>query len=318
MGGEALMATRATVLYDAPGPKGRRLNSILTAITVVVVAVILVLVAMKLNEKGQFESEKWSFFLEGTTWTTYIIPGLISTIGAAVVSIVLAMAIGALLGVGRLSTSAPVRWICGIIVEFFRSIPVLVLMLFAYAVFSLLQLVPSSWLGFSAVVFGLTMYNGSVIAETLRSGIQSLPRGQREAAIALGLSHRQSINLILLPQAVAAMLPAIISQMIIALKDSALGYMIGFVEVVRSGRQLGEYYGAMIPALLLIAVIMIVINMILAKLAERIEVQLRSGRARRNIVAKVPQQKEQGIETKDNAYVDWRAEGHEDLRTTFE
>ena len=227
MGGEALMSARATVLYDAPGPKGRRLNLILTAITVVVVAVILVLVGMKLNEKGQFESAKWSFFLEGSTWTTYILPGLISTIGAAVVSIVLAMAIGALLGVGRLSTSAPVRWLCGIIVEFFRSIPVLVLMLFAYATFSLLQLVPSSWLGFTSVVFGLTMYNGSVIAETLRSGIQSLPRGQREAAIALGLSHRQSINLILLPQAVAAMLPAIISQMVIALKDSALGYMIG-------------------------------------------------------------------------------------------
>ena len=75
MGGEALMSVRATVLYDAPGPKGRRLNSILTVITVVVVAAILVLVGLKLNEKGQFESAKWSFFLEGSTWTTYIIPG---------------------------------------------------------------------------------------------------------------------------------------------------------------------------------------------------------------------------------------------------
>lgn len=312
------MATRATVLYDAPGPKAQRFNRILTGITLVVIVAILAWVGMKLADKGQFEAAKWSFFLDSTTWTTYVLPGLISTIVAAVVSIVFALVIGALLGVGRLSQQAPVRWVCGVIVEFFRSIPVLVLMLFAYAVFAMWQIFPSSYLGFAAVVFGLTMYNGSVIAETLRSGIESLPKGQREAAIALGLSHRQSMYTILLPQAVAAMLPAIISQMVIALKDSALGYMIGFVEVVRSGRQLGEYYGAMIPALALVATILILINFGLAKLAERIEYQLRAGRARRNIIAKVPHQRDVGVVTKDEATVDWHAEGHKDLRTTFE
>lgn len=312
------MTTRATVLYDAPGPKGIRLNRILTAVTLLVAFALVVWAGMTLQSKGQFEAAKWEFFLYSSTWTTYVLPGLVRTIVAAIVSIVLALVIGALLGVGRLSQSAPIRWICAVIVEFFRAIPVLILMLFAYAVFALLQVFPSNYLGFAAVVFGLTMYNGSVIAETLRSGIQSLPRGQREAATALGLTHRQSMYYILLPQAVAAMLPAIISQMVIALKDSALGYMIGFVEVVRSGRQLGEYYGAMIPALALIAVIMILINMGLAKLAERIEQQLRAGRARRNIVAKVPHQPDQGTTTKDEATVDWHAEGHKDLRTTFE
>ena len=119
---------------------------------------------------------------------------------------------------------------------------------------------------------------------------------------------------VLLPQAVAAMLPAIVSQMVIALKDSALGYAIGFVEIVRSGRQLGEFYGAMLPALLAVAAIMILINFGLSKLAERIEQQLRAGRARRNIVAKVPHQPDQGLETKDSVNVDWHAEGHKDLR----
>lgn len=312
------MATRATVLYDAPGPKAQRTNRILTALTVIIIAAILVWVGLKLNEKGQFEAAKWSFFAEGSTWTTYILPGLVSTIVAAVASIALALVIGALLGVGRLSEVAAIRWICGVIVEFFRAIPVLVLMLFAYSVFAIWQVFPSKYLGFAAVVFGLTMYNGSVIAETLRSGILSLPKGQREAAIALGLSHRQTMFHILLPQAVAAMLPAIISQMVIALKDSALGYMIGFVEVVRSGRQLGEYYGAMIPSLALVAVILILINFGLARLAERIEQQLRAGRARRNIVAKVPHQPSAGVTTKDEANVDWHAEGHEDLRPTHE
>lgn len=310
------MSTRATVLYDTPGPKAVRFNRILTVATVLVLLLILASVLWKLGDGGQLDKDKWEIFFYSTTWTTYILPGLLNTIVAAVFSIILALIIGAVLGIGRLSTVRAVRWLCGIIVEFFRAIPVLVLMLFAYALFGLYAVFPSSTMGFAAVVFALTMYNGSVIAEVLRSGIESLPKGQSEAASALGLSWGQTMRKILLPQAVAAMLPAIVSQMVIALKDSALGYMIGFVEVVRSGRQLGEFYGAMLPALLVTAVIMILINFGLSKLAERIEQQLRAGRARRNIAAKVPHQKDQGIDTKDTVNVDWHAEGHKDLRST--
>lgn len=313
-----MSSVRATVLYDAPGPRAVRFNRILTVIISVLLLAIAIVVLWALGNKGQLDGDKWDIFLRGTSWTTYIIPGLWATLKAAVFSIILALIVGALLGIGRLSNQRPIRWICAVIVEVFRSIPVLVLMLFAYTIFGEWGLFPSSQLGFAAVVFGLTMYNGSVIAEVLRSGIGSLPQGQSEAAYSLGLSWWQTMGKILLPQAVAAMMPAIISQMVIALKDSALGYMIGFVEVVRSGRQLGEYYGAMLPSLLVIAMLMIVINFGLTKLAERIERQLRAGRARRNLVAKVPHHKEQGLETKDEAFVDWHDPAHRDLRNTSE
>lgn len=313
------MSTRATVLYDAPGPRAVRINRILTVIVSLALIALLVSVLWALGNKGQLDGDKWNIFTKGSSWTTYIIPGLWATVKAAVLSIILALIVGAVLGIGRLSTHRSIRWICSIIVEVFRSIPVLVLMLFAYTIFGEWGLFPSTQLGFAAVVFGLTMYNGSVIAETLRSGIESLPKGQSEAAYALGLSWGQTMRKILLPQAVAAMMPAIISQMVIALKDSALGYMIGFVEVVRSGRQLGEYYGSMLPSLLVVAAIMIIINFGLTKLAERIERQLRAGRARRNPVAKVPHQPaHQGLETKDEAMVDWHDPAHKDLRGTFE
>ncbi|AGP30939.1 amino acid ABC transporter permease [Corynebacterium terpenotabidum] len=312
------MSARATVLYDTPGPKAIRVNRILTGIVAVALIALLAWILWALGDKGQLEADKWNIFIKGNSWTTYILPGLWATVKAAVLSIILALVIGALLGIGRLSTHRWVRWICGIIVEIFRSIPVLVLMLFAYTVFGEWGLFPSSQLGFAAVVFGLTMYNGSVIAETLRSGIESLPKGQSEAAYSLGLTWGQTMRKILLPQAVAAMMPAIISQMVIALKDSALGYMIGFVEVVRSGRQLGEYYGAMLPSLLVVAAIMIIINFGLTKLAERIEQQLRAGRARRNPVAKVPHHRDQGVETKDEALADWHDPAHKDLRNTSE
>ncbi|MDN5721928.1 MAG: amino acid ABC transporter permease [Corynebacterium sp.] len=308
------MSARATVLYDTPGPRAVRFNKILTVITTIALLAILAWVLWKLNDGGQLDADKWNIFLEGSTWTTYILPGLLATIGAALLSIVFSLIFGAVFGIGRLSTNRAVRWFCGIVVELFRSIPVLVLILFGYAVFGFYGVFPSQYLGLAAVVFALTLYNGSVIAEVLRSGIESLPKGQSEAAYALGMSWGQTMRKVLLPQAVAAMLPAIVSQMVIALKDSALGYAIGFVEVVRSGRQLGEFYGAMLPALLAVAAIMILINFGLSKLAERIEQQLRAGRARRNIVAKVPHQPDQGLETKDSVNVDWHAEGHKDLR----
>lgn len=312
------MSTRATVLYDVPGPRGIRFNRILTAATVVVIAAVLLWAGRILYANGQFEADKWTPFLEGNMWTTYILPGLWGTVKAAVFSILLALLIGAVLGIGRLSENALIRGVCGVIVEFFRSIPVLLLMIFAYQVFAIYGMVPTKHLAFAAVVFGLTMYNGSVIAEILRSGILSLPSGQEEAAKALGLSRTQTMMRILLPQAVAAMLPALISQMVIALKDSALGYLIGYVEIVRSGLQSASWFRNYFTAMIVVAVIMILLNYTLSRLAERMERQLRAGRARKNIVAKVPAQKGQGIETKDQANVDWRDRSHRDLRSTYE
>ena len=299
------MAVRATVLYDAPGPRGRRINSLLTILAAAVTLLAVGWIGWTLNNNGQLTAAKWTPFLDSQTWQTYILPGLWGTLKSAFVSIILAMILGVILGLGRLSEVAPVRWVCGVIVEFFRAIPVLLLMIFAYQLFAIYRMVPPRELAFAAVVFGLTMYNGSVIAEILRSGIKSLPKGQTEAARALGMSHSQTMRTILLPQAIAAMLPALIAQMVIALKDSALGYQIGYVEVVRSGIQTASVNQNFLASLTVVAIIMILINWALTSLAQRIERQLRAGRARRNIVAKVPELPDQGLDTKDNVNVDW-------------
>lgn len=310
--------TSATVLYDAPGPKGRRINLIIAAATVIISIAILAWALSVLNTTGQLQADKWTPFLESSTWSTYIFPGLWGTLKAALASIFLALIVGTTLGLGRLSPNTMLRKICAVIVEFFRAIPVLILMIFAYQLFAEYNVVPSRQLAFAAVVFGLTMYNGAVIAEILRSGIRSLPHGQIEAAKALGLSHRDTMWRILLPQAVAAMLPAIIAQMVIALKDSALGYQIGYVEVVRSGMQSASFNRNFFAALIVVAVIMVLFNMALTSIAERVERQLRAGRARRNIFAKVPEHPDQGLETKDQVNVDWHDPSHTDLRTKTE
>ncbi len=312
------MAVRATVLYDAPGPKGERRNLIYTVITVVLSLAALYWVLSTLGERGQLDSALWTPFLNSQTWTTYLLPGLRGTILSAVASIILAIVFGVVFGLGRLSENVIVRGVCGVVVEFFRAIPVLLLMIFAYQLFAIYNVVPSKQLAFSAVVFALTLYNGSVVAEILRSGIKSLPKGQTEAARALGLSHGQTMRTILLPQAVAAMLPALIAQMVIALKDSALGYQIGYVEVVRSGIQSASYNKNYLASLIVVAIIMILINWGLGLLAERIERQLRAGRARRNIIAKVPEQPDQGLDTKDQVNVDWHSESYTEIRNPGE
>ncbi|MFT4201652.1 amino acid ABC transporter permease [Gordonia sp. (in: high G+C Gram-positive bacteria)] len=272
------MSADATVLYDAPGPRARARNAAVAVAFVLVLGAVAAWVIARLAGRGQFDADMWRPFITASTWTVYILPGLWGTIKAAAVSIIAALVLGALLGIGRLSDHRWVRWICGAFTEGFRAIPVLLLILFTYYLYAQYGLVPPSQLAFASVITGLTLYNGTVIAEILRSGIKSLPRGQAEAATALGLRKSQQMRLVLLPQAVTAMLPALVSQMVIALKDSALGYMIGYIEVVRSGIMSASFYGNYIPALIVVALVMIIINFSLTAFATRLERRLRSGK----------------------------------------
>jgi len=277
------MTSSSTVLYDAPGPRARALYRVFSATVVVLLVAAGYVVYRALDDQGQLTADKWDPFLESTSWTTYLIPGIRGTLLAAALSIVLALLLGAALGIGRLSDHRSVRMVSGFIVELFRAIPVLILMIFAYQVFAEYRLFQSQYLALAAVVTGLTLYNGSVIAEIVRAGINSLPRGQTEAAGALGMRKSQIMRIILLPQAVTVMLPAIVSQMVIALKDSALGYLIGYVELVRQGQQLGAYFQNYLPSLLVVAVIMIILNSALTRFATWLEKRLRSSRRGRGV-----------------------------------
>ncbi|MGK8512300.1 amino acid ABC transporter permease [Nocardia asiatica] len=270
------MSAGASVLFDAPGPKARLRNNVYSVLVVAAVAAAAWLLYRGFAEKGQFTAEKWKPFLEAEVWSTYLLPGLRGTIVAALLSIVFALVLGMIFGILRLSEHRVVRWAAGAVVEVARAIPVLILMIFLFAVYSDYDLFKSEDLALAAVVTALTVYNGSVIAEIVRAGIRSLPKGQTEAAVALGLRKNQLMRLILLPQAITAMLPALISQMVVALKDSALGYQITYVEIVRSGQQLGAAEQNTIPALIVIAIIMIALNGALTLVATRLERRLRA------------------------------------------
>ncbi|MFE0642649.1 amino acid ABC transporter permease [Streptomyces sp. NPDC058877] len=275
------MKNEPTVLYDVPGPRARRRNLLWTLLFLLALAAVLWWVVASLADKNQLEWSKWApFFTDARVWQTYILPALKNTVIAAALAMVIALPLGALLGILRLSDHRAVRVAAGTVVEFFRAIPVLILMLFANAAYSEFTDVSPDTRPLYAVVTGLVLYNASVLAEVVRAGILALPAGQTDAAKAIGMRKGQTMAHVLLPQSVTAMLPALVSQLVVIVKDTALGgAMLGFSELLASVRPMSANYGAnTIACFTVVAVIFVVLNFALTTFASRLERRLRRGK----------------------------------------
>ncbi len=280
------MSGHTAQLFDVPGPKARMRQRIAAVIVGLGSIAVIAWVLSKLGEKGNLDPAKWSPFATPVVWQEYLIPGIIGTLQAAAIAVVLAVALGFLLGIGRLSLIRPVRWISSILVEFFRAVPVLVMMIFSFWLYSYNQIVPPQHLALAAVVTGLTFYNGAVIAELIRAGVENLPSGQQEAGLSVGLTPSQTLYSIQIPQAITAMLPALVSQLVVILKDSALGYAITYLELLNKATQIGTAYANVVPALMVVAVLYILMNYVLTWLAALVERRLsRRGRTSAVLVA---------------------------------
>ena len=253
------------VLYDVAGPRGRRRILIGSVAGLVLVALVVGVAVARLAAKDVFEAERWRV-LTRSDLLELLGRGLGATLRAAAVAMVLAMALGALLAVGRLSRR---RWLAvpaGAWVELFRGLPLLLVILFLFLGLPAAGVTIST---FWALVGGLTLYNSAVLGEIFRAGVLSLPKGQTEAAYAIGLRRGQTLRLILLPQAVRRMLPALISQGVTLLKDTSLGFVIAYAELLRTGRNAVEFLGGpySIPVYTAIAVVYIAVNASLSFLA---------------------------------------------------
>ncbi|KIF67541.1 amino acid ABC transporter permease [Streptomyces sp. AcH 505] len=287
-----------SVLYDAPGSRAKRRNILYTIVFLILLALAVWWVISALLDHGQLASEKWSPFVDDSkVWTTYLLPGLGETLKAAALAIVIALPVGALLGIGRLSDHRWVRVPVGVVVELFRSIPVLIMMIFAYQLYVQFTDVSSDSRPLFAVVTGLVLYNSSVMAEIVRAGILSLPSGQTDAAKAIGMRKGQVMSSVLLPQAVTAMLPALVSQLVVIVKDTALGgAVLGLQELLSQNRTITANYGAnVIAAFTVIALIYIVLNFALTTFAGWLERKLRKARKSTGAVLGAGDAEEAGV-----------------------
>lgn len=265
------------MLYDVPGPKAERRHRVLAVVTVVVVTAIVAAIVYRFALSGQFSAAKWQVFTYTTVWVQ-IAQALGKTLAAFAAAAVLSMVFGFVLAIGRLSDHAWVRRPTLVITEICRAVPVLVMMmLLYYGLPSVGIRMEPYW----AVVLALMVYNGSVIAETIRAGVEALPQGQAEAGYSIGLRKNGVMRLILLPQAIRAMLPVLVAQLVVTMKDTALGFIITYPELLYLAKLMSSSPGRpLLQSAFVIGGIYIVLCVILSACARLVERRMRQSHAR--------------------------------------
>ncbi|MFC0006254.1 amino acid ABC transporter permease [Micromonospora siamensis] len=304
------MSQQNSVLYDVPGPRQRRITLIASVVAgVLLLAGAYFLIYRPLADKGQFSMELWGPLVDPSdenfsqVWDRLGL-GLKRTLTAAALAIVASLVVGTLLAVLRIQLKSltrrrftglatPLSYLLRglsvllsaatrVCVEVFRGLPVVITIFFVARGF------PEFGVTFDSLwylVIGLTIYNSVVIAEILRSGMEGLPGGQAEAAAAIGLSPLQTTRMILLPQAFRIMLPALISQLVVVLKDTSLGFIISYEETLNIGKQIIGVLGNPIQVYVVIGVLFIVVNYSLSKLAQYVQRRLARGRSSKGLPA---------------------------------
>jgi glutamate transport system permease protein len=237
----------------------------------------------RMYDAGQLGYAKWEPFVTPVYIKALLVDGLLKTLQMAFVSIIFAVVFGLVFGAGKLSDHRWISWPCWLVVEFFRAVPVLLLMVFIFYAYGVGDGFGSYW----SVVVALTLYNGSVLAEVFRAGINAVPHGQAEAAYAIGMRKTQVMNVVLLPQAVKIMLPAIISQCVVALKDTSLGFIVAYPELTSQGRQIALFLHNNLMVWVVIAAIYITLNNVVSEIATLLERRLSRGRGASKAIAEV-------------------------------
>ena len=261
----------SVVLGDALGPRGRRRAVVASGVASALALGLLLVALRRFSASGQLDPAKWSLLVKPAA-IRFLLGGLVNTLRATGLALIVAVAAGTLLALGRLSRNPPVRLAAGAYVQFFRSLPLLVLIIFMY--FGVPEL-GVSLSRYCALVIGLAIYNAAVFGEIFRAGILSLDRGQPEAALSIGLRPWQAMWLVVLPQAYRRMIPTIVSQSITLLKDTTLGFTVGYLELLRKAQIIGEYGNNLLQAYIAVAVIYLAVNIPLSRAARHLEVRQR-------------------------------------------
>ena len=261
----------SVVLGDALGPRGRRRAVVASGLASAVLLGLLLIALRRFSASGQLDPVKWSLLVKPAV-IRLLLGGVVNTLRAAALALLVAAAAGTLLALGRMSRRLPVRLAAGTYIQFFRSLPLLILIIFMYFGLPTLGVSLSPYW---ALVSGLAIYNAAVFGEIFRAGILSLDRGQPEAALSIGLRPWQVMWFVVLPQAYRRMIPTIVSQTVTLLKDTTLGFTVGYLELLRKAQIIGEFGNNLLQAYIAVAVLYLAINIPLSRVARHLEVRQR-------------------------------------------
>jgi glutamate transport system permease protein len=267
------------VLFDEPGPRGRRRIAVLTVVISVLILGVLYLAFSRLSASGELSIARWKPFWQ--QWAVkYFLAGLLGTLKVTAVSAVVCFPAGALLAVARSGHNRVVRWVATGYIEIFRSVPTLLL------VYVFLFALPGVGLNLSIfwkLTVPIILINAAVIAEIVRAGIRALDRGQTEAALAVGMTNGAAMRHVVMPQAIKLVIPSLVTQLVALLKDSTLGYVVSYPELMKQANNLANNTKLLLQSFVIVSLIYIVINLALTRLATWLEQRLRQrpgGRAR--------------------------------------
>ncbi len=258
--------TRSSIrdaLYEAPGPKTKRVINIATVLSLAALAFFLYLIVRRFYETGQLASRYWSIFLRGTTWK-FMGKGLLGTLEVAVVAGAVTFCAGFCLMVLRISGSRIARGISIAIIEFTRGVPTLLLIYFFFLVVPSFGIkLPPFW----KVCLPVSISASGIVAEVLRSGVNAVPKGQKEAAMCLGMQPANVFLKVVFPQAFRFVIPALISEMVIVVKDTTFAYVVNYPDLMQNAKVLISNYDALLAVYFVVGIIYIIINWLLNKLS---------------------------------------------------
>lgn len=247
-------------MFDTAGPRAQRWIRIITVLSVLLLVGLFAMAYYQFYASGALAPSKWRTFTEPGT-LRYLGMALKNTMLAAGVAGAAALPLGLLLALGRLSRILPLRWLCTGIIELFRAVPVLLII---YVFMFALPTYGIEASTFAKLVIPITLCAAATLAEVFRAGVLALPRGQTEAGMSVGLTDGQTFRTIVLPQALRIVIPALVAQAVIVVKDTAFGYVVSYAELLQSGRVLIANTGDLVQTYLVVTIVYILVNMLIS------------------------------------------------------
>ncbi|HSU70738.1 MAG TPA: amino acid ABC transporter permease [Micrococcaceae bacterium] len=254
-------------LFDAAGPRARRWIRLATGLSLLAIAGAAAVVVLRFGQAGQLAATRWAEFTQAP-YLLFLLAGLGNTALAAGVSAVIALPLALLLALGRLSVRRPLHWLCTGWIEFFRSVPLLLVVYIFVSGLPQYGINPDI---FWKLVIPISLCSSAVMAEIFRAGILALPRGQSEAGLSVGLRPGQVTRSIVLPQAIRIIVPSMVAQLVVLLKDTTLGYAVSYPELMKTSNNLTAYTNHLIQTYLIIAVVYVVSNVLISHAARYLE-----------------------------------------------
>jgi glutamate transport system permease protein len=256
MSAQADSISMRDALYEAPGPRTRRRILVGTVISLAVATVLVALVVRQFYVTGQLDPKYWEFFTRLTTWR-FLGEGFLGTVEVALVAAAISLVLGLVLMLGRISTFKPLAAVCHVIINFFRGVPSLLLIYFFFLVIPTYGVKMSS---FWMITLPIALAASGVLAEVFRAGVNAVPKGQVEAALSLGLRKHRVMFKIVLPQALRIVIPSLVSQLVVVVKDTTVAYIVSFPDLMQNARVLITNYDALVSVYFVVAILYILVN----------------------------------------------------------